>query len=936
MKFIKKFFKFLMYLILLIIILLILIPILFKGKLMEKAQSEINKNLRATVEFTDLKLSLIKKFPNASVQLVGLTVVGIEEFEGDTLLTLNSFGVTVDVMSVIKRDNIKVKGITIDNPEINAIVLNDSTANWDIAIPSDEIEEEDTVPSEPTEFQVDLKKFEIISADISYDDRSSDMFASLDNFNFLLKGDLSQDRTLLEIRSSTDFVNIVMGGIKYLKNAALDIKIDLDADLANSVFILKENEFKINDLILGIDGQVAMPDTINTEVDMKFNTAQTDFKALLSMVPAVYMKDFEDVKTSGSLVLEGYAKGTYNDEMMPSAGLKLIVDNAMFKYPDLPKSVENINIDVDLFFDGENNDNSTVDVNKFHVEVAQNPVDLVVKVRTPISDPDIKANLTGKIDMASLTDVVPLEETTLTGLITSNVDMQGRMSMIENEQYEQFKADGNITVSAIEYKSADFPQGVNIEKMSLDFSPQFVNLGAFDATIGKSDVHLTGKILDFIPFLFSDGIVKADFQFTSNLLDLNEFLGGESTEEVEEEVEEEGEPMETTEVPGNIDFRLTTSLKKVLFDQLSIDNITGLIVLKDSRAALESLKMYLLEGSMVVNGEYNTQDMTKPFIDFGLDISNFDIKAAYNSFSTIQEYAPVAKDATGKFSTKLVLQSQLDDHMSPMMNTVYAKGHLSSRSIAIENSNTLNKIGEALKTDKFKKLSLNDVELDYEIKEGRIYLEPFENQYDDVTLFAMGDQGLDQTMNYDFNIQMPRASLGSGANQVLDGLSQKAASQGLNIQPSETVNINAKVTGTVTDPKVTLNLKESATSVVEDIKEQVEERVKEEVKEQIDDAKERASAEAEKLIKQAEQQAQSIRDAAKASADQVRKQAYDNAQKVEDQAKGKPKLMRDAAKKSADKIRSEGDKKADKIIKEADQKADAVINKAKQEADKLK
>lgn len=935
MKFIKKFFKYLLYLILLIIVLLILIPIVFKGKIMEKAKAEINKNIRAKVEFVDLKLSLFKKFPNASIQLDGLCVEGIDDFEGDTLLTLNSLQVTVDIISAIKMENIKVKGITLDNPDIAAIVLEDGRPNWDIAIPAEEQEEIDTVPSEPMEFHVDLKKFEIKSADISYDDRSSGMFASLDNFNFMLKGDLGADHSLIEINSSTEFVNVIMGGIKYVKNAALNINVNLDADLANSVFTLKENTFTINDLTLLLDGSVAMPDTQNIDIDMKFNTSNTSFKSLLSMVPAVYMKDFEDVQTSGNLLLEGYAKGRLNDKTTPSAGIKLMVENAMFKYPDLPKSVENININVDVFWDGEDNDKSVVDINKFHLEIAQNPVDILLKVTTPISDPDIKAKLTGNINMATMADVVPMEGSTLTGQVSSNVEMMGRMSMIENERYEDFKADGNITLSGIDYKSEDFPQGVMIQTLSLDFSPQFVTLGAFDANIGKSDIHLNGKITEFIPYLFSDGIVKADFAFSSNYLDLNEFTGEETTETPEAEETTTSET-ETAEIPKNIDFKLTTQLKKVLFDKLSIDNITGIITVKEGKALMQNLSIYLLQGSMILNGEYNTQDMSKPFVDFGMNISNFDIPSAFQAFSFLQEYAPVAENATGKFSTTVALKSDLDQHMSPVMNSVYAKGNLKSNSVSIQGSNTLNKLGDALKTDKFKTMKVTDVDINYEIKDGRIYLEPFTTQYEQAQLGVFGDQGIDQTMNYTMNINMPRSQLGSGANQVLDNLSQKAASQGLNIQPSETVNIEALVGGTFSDPTVTLNLKESATNMVEDVKEQVKEKVKEEVKEQIDDAKQKASAEAEKIMQKAEQEAENIKKAAKASADQVRQQSEASAKKIENEAKGKPKLMQEAAKKSADKVRKEGDDKAKKIEQEGNQKADAVIQKARAEADKLK
>ena len=54
------------------------------------------------------------------------------------------------------------------------------------------------------------------------------------------------------------------------------------------------------------------------DMDITFKTTKTDFKTLLSLIPAIYMKDFEDVKTSGKLALNGFAKGTYNDSILPA------------------------------------------------------------------------------------------------------------------------------------------------------------------------------------------------------------------------------------------------------------------------------------------------------------------------------------------------------------------------------------------------------------------------------------------------------------------------------------------------------------------------------------------------------------------------------------------------------------------------------------------
>ena len=87
-----------------IFLILLLAPVLFKGKILEIAKKELNNMLTAKVEFSDLKLSFIRNFPNAYVALEDLTITGTGDFEGITLLAFDRLSATVDLVSIIKME----------------------------------------------------------------------------------------------------------------------------------------------------------------------------------------------------------------------------------------------------------------------------------------------------------------------------------------------------------------------------------------------------------------------------------------------------------------------------------------------------------------------------------------------------------------------------------------------------------------------------------------------------------------------------------------------------------------------------------------------------------------------------------------------------------------------------------------------------------------
>ena len=210
----KKVLRVLLILILVVLIALIATPVLFKKQLLDKAREVANSSLNARVDFSDLRLSFFKDFPRLSASLTDVSVIGLEAFEGDTLVAFNTFSATVNVMSLVRKEAIKVRGILLDKPLISGIVLEDGQANWDIVPESepDPMEESDSSSGGSMDLKVALKKFEIRDARISYDDRASSMKASLDGFNFSLSGDLGLDQTSLQLASETERVNLFLGG----------------------------------------------------------------------------------------------------------------------------------------------------------------------------------------------------------------------------------------------------------------------------------------------------------------------------------------------------------------------------------------------------------------------------------------------------------------------------------------------------------------------------------------------------------------------------------------------------------------------------------------------------------------------------------------------------------------------------------------------------
>ncbi len=924
---IRRIFKWTGITFLVLLILVIAAPFLFKDKLVQLAKDEANKSLNAKVDFGDFDLTLFSSFPDFRFKIQNVSVINVEPFLGDTLAYIKELSFDLNIKSVISGDKYQVNSVVVDSPVINATVLADGRASYDIAKASTDTTSATPKDTSATKFALKLKSLEIKHANISYNDMKGNMSAVLKDMNYTMSGDFTQDVFVLSNLLEIAETSYNMSGVGYLTKVKTRFKADLDMDMPNMKFTFKENELGLNDLALAFDGFVAMPkEDIN--MNLKFATKQTEFKSILSLIPSVYSKDFATVKTSGKLKLDGFANGIMHSskdgksDKYPSFEVNLGIADAMFKYPSLPKSVNNINIDVHVENKKDFLDATVIDVNKFHLEMGGNPINLWAHVRTPISDPDLKAEVKAVINLASVKEFIPQEKgDDLSGIIKADIAAAGRMSSIEKKEYDKFKMAGSLEIDKMNYKTASLPYEVLLNTLKLNFTNQFVELAAFDAKMGKSDVKANGKIDNFMQYIFKDSLIVGHFNMQSNLMDINQLMSSSSTSTAPAKpaAASDTAAMSVVEVPGNIDFVLNANIAKVLYDNLVIDNMVGNIAVKKKKVDMSNLKMGLLGGNVLLSGYYETTHPKKPTIDFNLKVDNFDIQKTFNAFNTVQKIAPIGQYAKGMFTATLEgFKADLDSKMSPVLTSLQGHGVFKTNSVSVGGFPPFVKLGEALKVEQLKNLVIENVVADYEFKDGRIALRnPVKVKIGKMNADITGSTGFDQTIDYNWKMVVPTEVFGSQATTMVSGLlGQASAAAGTTISLPKTINVNVGFGGTVMKPTIKTGMKSDGKSTTEAVKEQV-----------IGAVKDKANEEAQKILADAQAQAAKLKADAQAASDKIRADGYAAADKQLEEVKNP--LAKIAAKKAAELAKKEVDKQAQKVLDDADAKSQKILEDAK-------
>jgi uncharacterized protein involved in outer membrane biogenesis len=819
-----------------IIGLLFSIPIFFKQSILEKTKTTINKQLNAEVEFEGFKLSLFRDFPKVTIELQNMSIAGKGEFQTDTLLAIETARAKMNLMSLFKNSERSIEEINLMQPKLNLIVGKTGNANWDVTNESEsetrpEISAKNYETDKEEAFAIQLEKIDIKNATVVYNDRETNMLLVFENVNLDVKGKMYGTATELQADGNVERFSVDYDSVGYISNVALETSTLLNVDYEKMDIRIVENELLVNRLPMQVTGLIQVP-ADSMFFDLALKTKDSSFDNFLALVPPGYEDYLKKLKTSGSALVSGTVNGLYFDENYPAFNLKIDVANGNLKYVDLPEEIKNVRADISIDKPQGDLDLTEVRIKNAHLEIKNNPVDLTLLLKNLVSDPYFDGAFVGKVNFDQLKDALPLDSVNVSGTVDANLFAKGNYSAIEKEEYDKIKSDGVILLDNFVYDSRDFTQRILVPSGKLDFTPQNINLSQLNMRVGQSDFNLSGKVYNYLNYIFKDGILQGDLQLVSSFVNLNEILRLQkkkstvagSTTTAENQANSKTSSVEANQeklafdIPKNIDFTFRSKIDRALFDKLPISNIGGLITAKNGKLILNGLNMNMLDGGMQMTGSYENTPQNQPFVDFGLDISKFDIPFAFQSLTGFQKMVPIAGQSEGKLSTTLKMKGQLTPFFKFIPSSINGSGNFSTEELRIIESEIFKELKGILLPEKLKNVEVEDFTANFKIENGNIDLKPFNTKIAGQETTILGTLSAENLLNMRMDFKVNRDAFG---NDIQNILSVIPGNEKISVLPA-----GVTISGPVGKPEVKVDLSETRKTVTNAAKEGINDSLK--------------------------------------------------------------------------------------------------------------
>lgn len=797
----KKILKGIGIFLLVVIIALAAAPFLFKDKIQQLVLKSINEKVDAKVAFDDVHLSLFKSFPRANVTIDKLAIINKAPFEGDTLLYAGEVNLKMSVRELFKGDGepMNIESFSSTNGVVNILFDKNGVGNFDIAIKDDKEKKDD---SESKPFAMNIQNYEIENLRFTYFDERSKVKMVIDSLNHTGKGNFAASKLDLTTKTTAK-VSLDMDKTNYMKNVKLDLDAILGIDLENSKYTFKDNKALINQLPLEFDGFIQIVDA-GQEYDLTFKTPTSSFKNFLGVIPEAYAGNLNTVKTTGDFKVSGFAKGLYSDKTIPKFNLAIASNNASFKYPDLPKSVENIVIDTKIINESGNLNDTYINLDKLSFRIDQDVFNVQANVKNIVENPLVDAKLKGTINLGNVSKAYPVKlDTPLSGILKADVETKFDMKSVEANQYQNIQAMGNASITGFKYVDAD-KKTYTINTAAAQFSNQKINLQQLDMTTGKTDLKVNGTLENFLGYAFKNQELRGNFTMKSN-----QFLVSDFMSKTETTVNNKTVTTEAVKIPKLLNVTLNASANTVVYDNLNLKDVSGKIVVKDEAVSLQNLKTSIFNGLITATGDVSTKGKV-PTFDMNLGLTTVDINQTFTQLDMMKKIAPIAEAINGKLNSTIKLSGNLDAKtMSPDLNTLSGDlfGQLLSTTVNAKNSAVLNKLDEKVKFIDLQKLNLNDLKANLTFKDGKVNVKPFDIKYQDIKINVGGQHGFDQSMNYNLKFDVPAKYLGNDANKLIAKLTPAEANK------LENIPVTAILTGNFKNPKVSTDIEQAVTKL---------------------------------------------------------------------------------------------------------------------------
>lgn len=779
--------------------------LLLQDKVAEVILNSFNKSLSTKFDVGSVRLSFLRKFPNASLELKDVVVYSSSNFNSeqfigintDTLLTAKFVSVEFKITDIIKG-NYDIKRIGAKNGKINLFSDLSGFVNYDISV--------NTGNASNEVFTINLERINIENIKAYYNNIATKLIITSIISNGKLKSRITGDN----IDFTAIAENEITGFQLYNTLIAKPVKATLDITLLSTKegIRIKKGSLAIENFNFGIDGFISSDDIL----DLNLTGQDLDIAKIRKYLPDKYITLVSDYNPFGILVVDCKIKGPLTRTKNPHIEIGCSLSKGQITYGKSNLTVSNLSF-IGHYSNGSKNLPETSSVSFKDITGKLGSADYTGSVTIARLDkPACNLTLNGRVypkeikeffnlqniseaegyadlDLKMTTGIWPLNKITLTDIIgfkpVANLVFNNFSLGIRNDTILIKNVSGNLMYTDI----------IKADNLSLSYRGQEINVNGEFRNLPE---WLSGKPVRLI--------AAADVSFDK--------LIPESFLEIEKEQGNDSPPKKAYSFPGDIIIDLNFKIGSLNYKTFSSSEIKGTLNYKPGILTFKSLIMESLNGMISGNG-FVVQNSSKSIMARGsFTLSKIDVNKAFVTFHNFGQSFVKAENLSGDLSGTLSILIPMDSLLNPQIKSLSAEGKYTLINGALINFDPIKELSAFIELSELENIHFEKLENDFFIKNNFLYVPQMDVKSSAADLSVSGKHSFDN--DYEYHVKMLLSEL----------LSKERRKNKNNVTEFGVVeddglgrtSILLKVVNKGEDVKVSYDVKAASTSVKNNIK----------------------------------------------------------------------------------------------------------------------
>ena len=684
LKKIRKFLLYFTFCFLLIVTAIVILAKVYTQEIKQYAISYLNQYLTTEVHVDNVRLDLLKRFPQATLV-----------FENAHIEDLNN-AATGDTMLFAKELLLKFNFIEIFNGQyhINQAEAVDAVLNLSVSAGGKEnyLIWHQKESAEIREFHFELNQLNFINTQINYDNKLTSQQYNCSAATISLSGDFTEQLFDLEINSSLLLQSVKIGELTYIKNEKTLIETTLSIDKLTKKYFLEKGVINLGGLNFNVSGNYLAKKSF---CDLSITGKDLVLNRVFSVFPSVFFEKFKSYNSKGNLDFSASITGETSKNNVPD-----IVANFAIKDGKLTESNTQIELD-NINFSGHY---SNVDLGELSIpEISGSILQSYFSGNIQINNfrqPVIAAKINEEMDLESIQEFFQFQSLSyLNGLLNVDLDIKGES---RKGIFTTTKSKGKFHLKNVNIKT----NSNDLEYTNLNglFSLRNGNaiISNCSGTIFNSDFNLAGVLRDFIPYLLGKNeVLTIEADLDSRFIDLSQITALASA------ANETRGYAPSSILPKNIAFNFNTTVEKLNYKEFDAKNIRGIASLKNQTLKGKNVRFEANEGTYRTQFEFDGSNANNYLFTSSSTINSIDITDLFSEFENFGQDFILARHLSGEATSKLNFACAMDNGFQIKPEAILASMNLTINNGKLVNFETLQDIASYLEKNKLLKPFIN-------------------------------------------------------------------------------------------------------------------------------------------------------------------------------------------------------------------------------------